>query len=546
MKNSDQVTYKDITDAAAKLSYAVSTGYQLEAMNIWTSYDVVESFVKKYTDYVKIQANRGYGIPFDLSSDAYFAIKSELDSLYTFTTFMQEYFSPYFNLMNDYSYLTSQSSIDFFKDSILADVGDTELALDFVIYHLSDFSDIDKPCTDPNGYRFYEALSALVAFSNWTPSNKWRITLSDVLEKLAPATASSDLESINEDTVTYNDLVSAANNLVTRAASDDLSNIVGDWLFYVDSRSLGDFNTYKCNIDKEPTSVQGIQYVIFEIVGWLNVNFTPYYELILNNQDLVSEESLEWWNYNFNAAIYSGSSIISIFNSMNQFLYMSIDGCPNIEKDTPFWDQFDTFLDLFRDSGGAFKVITSDAYYKLKPSNSQSDNSLEDTSPDIVTQANDLSLKAKDSSLQPLNSFAGLGINDFVYYFNLGVNSIAGYAIADILDGLLALAEFAKDYVLPLNTSITNNPKEITQDSLNWWNDNFTAANLKGSDSVSMSIIDALERVVVFAITGDVSSIKEGDDYWNMLLVLYYFTPWNSSNSIYQLMVSAADNIKSS
>jgi len=544
MNNSDQVTYKDITDAAAKLSYAVSTGYQLEAMNIWT-YDSIDSFIEKYTDYAKIQANRGYGIPFDLSADAYMAIKSELDSLYTFTTFMQEYFIPYFNVMSDYSNLTSQSSIDFFNDSICADIGGTSVTLDQTIYYLSDFSDIDKPCTDLSE-GVIESFNALVAFSNWTPSNKWRITLSDVLEKLAPATASSDLESINEETVTYNDLVTAANNLVTRAASDDLDNIIGDWLFDKDSRSLMDFKTDNCNIDKEPPFVQGVQYVIFEIVGWLNANFTPYYELILNNQDLVSEESLEWWNYNFNAAIHGGSSIISIFNSMNQFLYMSIDGCPNIEKDTPFWDQFDTFLDLFSEGGGGFNLIVSDAYYKLQPSNSQSDNSLEDASPDIVTQANDLSLKAKDSSLQPLNSFAGLGINDFVYYFNLGVNSIAGYAIADILDGLLALAEFAKDYVLPLNTSITNNPEEITQDSLNWWNDNFTAANLKGSDSVSMSIIDALERVGVFAITGDVSSIKEGDDTWNMLLVLYYFTPWNSSNSIYQLMVSAADNIKSS
>jgi hypothetical protein len=570
----DDITFQNILDAANNLVNAIDTTYNMEAVNIWTDQDGddkhFDSFLTNYNAYRNIQANRGFGIPFDQSAEAYIKVKDELASLNTLANFMQKYFTPYLNLMNDYSYLTSNASINYFKNNFLADRLEVGSFSD-LCKTLQAFADIDLPCPDISST--YTAIHSLIEFAPWTPSNPWRIALSNVSKNLAKASTSDEL-GINNG-VTIDDIIDAAEALIVDLDTDNLG-FIKDYLRgqYNSAYYLSDFQQYgnetsTCN---NPTPSQSDRYavifpithVLVGIVGFLNDYFMPYYNLILNNQNLLSEESLEWWNYNFNSAIYSATfdegtyytSFISMLRGLQQ--YNHLDGsCPYAISYVDykanyliFYKQVTILWNLFKEwPGSPIRNTLSDIREKIS---AKEDSSLDSALGDFQTIsecAKALSLAVVDSSLQVINNVTGLCINDFVGYFSIfakdaRTTNIAYYSISDVLN---ALATFAKieQYVVALDTAIQANPKAISATSLSWYTNTFRGKNLVANSSVSISIIDFLSILTKFALTGGISSIKEGDDTWNMLLVLYNFTPWNENNTIYNAMLSCVDQITS-
>lgn len=587
--NSGDVTYQDIMDAAVKLRNA-SLQYTMEAMNVWTSRDTVNTFIDKYQQYCDIMADRAYMVPVDLAGSLYGEIEDELNSLYVFATFMTEYFCPYFNLMNVHYDLTSSASQAFFNNTILAPVeGTTKTYVDDMVQYLSAFANKEDPCPEiskPKDFVStdaewrYECLFGLPAFAPWGEPNYWTVSFDDVVEKLSPATntTSSVGSSSTSSTTgaTYKDIQDAAAALSNQVSGNNLQFLVDNFQEYSSDYYVADMRNYiqgtsSCDqpssTDKQLyANVLGYNHVLQGLIGVMNVYFYPYYNLILNNQQLLSQEALNWWNDMFNASAITSAdksseyytSFISLIDGLQQ--YSDLSGqCPDVSENSPLVNQFDVFVNLFKFWPDAdIRITLQDVSEKLSPADTSSVSSAAtSTAPSdpssaystISSDANLVSTHATDASLTQMNSFAGLSISDFVGYFNIynqNKSSIVANSIKDVLDAMLAFGKYAESYLLPLATSISNNPDVISTDSQSWWKKNFTDATLKITSSTSMSIIDFATTLDKFqtVASGGSDTIQEGDEYWNALLVMYYFTPWDDSNPIRQALIDAPSNIK--
>lgn len=494
--------------------------------------------------------------------------------------------------MGAYSDLYSKDSLDYYVNTILSDVNNEPIYLWQMVNYLAPFADITSPCLDiadptiggsPEAQNVWLALSGLPAFKSWGSNNHWWICFVDVVKKLRPASTDSTDKSSNnlsgdDSHTTFQDIKDAASALTHYIQSDAPSFI---------QKTLSKFNSalYRFPLDYEdyssgtqtcdnPTAQEesefkdmfGINDVIVGVSGFLQQYFMPYYNLVVNNQELLSEYTIQRWNTAFNAATYTSdneyyTTFISLVNALKQFNHLS-GPCPSF-NDTPLRKQIELFFRLFEkfdystirttlidvtelclpaDSSVSKSSISVTEQMKL--SASLSDN--EDFA-DVASLIQDLSTHAADPSMQKINNWTGLSISDFAGYYNvfaLDGSSITEYAIGDVLDGLLAFEDLAENYFLPVATAVENNPSLFSSDSLAWWKTNFTDATLEASSSTKMSVVDFANKIVSFAKTGDITNIKEGDDSWNLLLTLYNFTPWNGTNAICKAMIDAPQNMK--
>lgn len=591
-KNLNDVSFQDIMNAASKLSDATKGDYTLESLSVWTDYDHLTDFLGKYKTYKDLQAQRGWGVPVDVAAEAYQAIKPELESLNAFVSFMQANFCPYFNLMNDNSDLYSKDSEDYFINTILAGVDNQHIMLNEMVTYLAPFGNVSSPCPDiadpVTGGSFdaenvWYALSVLPAFKDWGSNNHWWISFVDVVEKLQPASTDSTDKSSNnlggdDSDTTFQDIKDAASDLTQYIQSDAPSFIQSTIQAFSGeiSRFAGDYEAYSSGTQTcdTPTAYESsefknmfaLNHVIVGVSGFLQQYFIPYYNLVLNNQELLSDYTIQRWNTAFNAATYTSdneyyTSFISLVDALKQFNHLS-GPCPSF-NDTPLKKQIEVFFSLFAQfDSSAIRTTLIDVTELCLPADSSvsktsisvteqmslsaslSDN--EDFA-DVASMIQDLSTHAADSSMDKINNWTGLSISDFAGYYNvfaLDGSSITGYAISDVLDGLLAFEDFAENYFLPVANAVETNPSLFSSDSLTWWKTNFTDATLEASSSTKMSVVDFANEIVSFVKTGDITNIKEGDDSWNLLLTLYNFTPWNSTNAIYKAMIDAPQNMK--
>ena len=172
---------------------------------------------------------------------------------------------------------------------------------------------------------------------------------------------------------------------------------------------------------------------------------------------------------------------------------------------------------------------------------------------DIITAANKLKQDAESPDLTKLNSWEAGAIKSFQtnyanYIAAQGTSpcltpkpSANGYfiPIKDQLASLYALGTFMQNSFIPYFNLVQGNLNLLDNASKEWFTQSFNSNTLMVNLSTSVSMQTFAKNLVAFQ-SSPCKSLTIGDNSaWQVILLMYYFTPWTNENPIQQLFMNA-------
>ncbi len=558
--NKNSVSYNDIYNAAKLLSTQFDQEYIQDSFSWLRFTDFTNEFQSQYSSFYDLQINRPWGLPYDLSIVPYSGCINLIQSMVILTNFINTYYTPFINLLKNNLNLVSSGTQQNFREFLSTPIyrGSKMTMIDLGT-SLSVFSDYNN--LTPKFSDIEESFNVLLWLATIGTESEVLLDYFDYYERgLEPAKGNSqslgsESDGLQDSPVSFEDIQAAANNMIDVIKNGGLNFIVNQFSEIYFNQYFADLNQYglettTCdapnNIQREEyPAVLDVNYVLNKISGFFKVYFLPYYNLILNNQNLLSKESLSWWNYNFNAVTMNGTerSVISTVYTLMQYLDLSTL-CPVITE-----DQSQSFFILFKFWTSAnFREILLQTFDKLTSADDFNSSKTDaNDSSDLFSDVQTFSTQAASDSLaQSINQWTGMSILDFTSYYNIYIkdsSSPVKSSISNILDSLDEFNSSVGKLIISIDSQIENNPSIISASSKLWWEDNFIGNVLQPSSTVLMCLWSFANTMLIFRDPENTSPIEEGDEVWNSFVSMYEFTPWDDSNPIRAAMIDAVKNI---